>query len=333
MAYQLEHRRWGQRRSTRRSSSMAPVPEHKPLGEPERRSPPRRRKNNSCPPVFTGLPTVSIEHLRKTAIYDQLVAQDEESRLISAAFSAAQSEGLRLRRMQDAEPIYPCSPSPQKKESPAPALADLLWYADQAIDASAKIVANKPSRAERPKSATPSISKPSSSLEPQKKTRHAADDPDVETKQEEAFLTKEDALSSPEAAAITKKPTTNAWKALFLALLVAGSALFFVQTTAPSPPPEECPAPPEALPAPEPQHVVVYDTTKKEEPPKPVPPRKIPQIVLAPLEPPGPPRRRGRGFFARRRLNVFHDEGHDDPADADLTGPQDHVRPVPTIVG
>ena len=128
--YVLQHRRFGQKKKPRRSSSMAPVPEHAPL-DPKPKVP-VKRKNASCPPVFTGLPTVSIDHLRQTAIYPQLVAQDEESRMISAAFIAAQEDGLRLRLLENSEPIMPLM-APKTTTDKSPNLEDLINLADQAL--------------------------------------------------------------------------------------------------------------------------------------------------------------------------------------------------------
>ena len=142
--YELQHRRFGNGRR-KRSVSMLPLPETGPL-EVKESQPPRseskQRRNSSCPPVFTGLPTVSIEKLRKSAIYEQLKKQDEESRLISAAFQSAQDEGLRLRQLQDSDPIsasplgatfHDGSNSGLLRMENAPGLADLLELADEAL--------------------------------------------------------------------------------------------------------------------------------------------------------------------------------------------------------
>jgi len=344
-SHKLKHRQFGGSRTRKRSSSMTPslmatVPEAKPVVQNHFI---RRRRNASCPPVFTGLPTVSIDHLRETKIYDLLVAQDEESRIISAAFNAAQDEGQRLRQLQDSEPIVPVNYATRSlKEDRVPDLSDLLKLADEAlaVDDDKKKNMDDKKKNNHDNHGPDDGGKTLLPKQEEEEEDDLDDDDDEELKREEAS----DAADQPPP----RRQRPRRLLVLLLALLVVAAtvaALFFrvvvvvddksdddksrrVQQ-------EDTPLQEEAL-------CLSSASSSASSSAELPPPPRVPQLVLAPLEPYVDTRRRKpfRGFWAtlvRNRAKDLLDQDADlslVPSDYNNNGNNNEYRPiVPTIVG
>lgn len=156
-AWQPHHRRFGENWKKR---SQSTVPGAKAVEKPQlSRHVNRKSRCSSCPPLMTS-PPHAPESLRHASVWPELQAQDEESRVIFAALTAAQSEGARLRSLE-AAPVPALSPLVESGPK-APSLSDLVDFVEASFDKDA---------AKRPAVVSPDAKEPQMAFEPPKSSR------------------------------------------------------------------------------------------------------------------------------------------------------------------